>query len=57
MKSKPQSEEYQRFETLLGKVLSVSKAELDARLEAQKREKRASKASASRAAGDPSRDH
>jgi hypothetical protein len=37
MKTKPQSEEYRRFETLLGKVLTVSKAELNEHLKAEKR--------------------
>ena len=40
MKPKPQSEEYKRFETLLGTVLSVPKAEILRRIEADKREKR-----------------
>jgi hypothetical protein len=53
MKSKPQSEEYQRFETLLGQVLKVSKAELNERLETEKREKRTPKR-ASRASDDAS---
>ncbi len=39
MKAKPQSEEYARFENLLGQVLTVSKKELTERLEAEKREK------------------
>jgi hypothetical protein len=39
MKPKPQSEEYARFENLLGRVLTVSKKELNERLEAEKREK------------------
>lgn len=47
-KPKPQSEEYKRFETLLGVVLSVPKAEITRRIEDEKREKRTSK-SASRA--------
>lgn len=51
MKTKPQSEEYRRFESLLGQVLKVSKTELNERLEAEKREQRASNASASRASG------
>lgn len=34
VKSKPQSEEYTRFENVLGKVMRVSKAELDRRIEA-----------------------
>jgi hypothetical protein len=48
MKPKPQSEEYRRFETLLGEVLSVPKAEITRRIEEDKREKRTPK-SASRA--------
>ncbi|MGB8030676.1 MAG: hypothetical protein WCF30_13565 [Terracidiphilus sp.] len=48
MKTKPQSEEYQRFEGLLGKVLTVPKAEINRRIEEDKREKRTPK-SASRA--------
>jgi uncharacterized protein YjaG (DUF416 family) len=51
VKQKPQSEEYRRFENLLGEVLTVSKAELNRRLEAEKREKRTPK-SASRAPGE-----
>jgi hypothetical protein len=48
MKPKPQSEEYKRFETLLGDVLSVPKAEITRRIAEDKREKRTPK-SASRA--------
>jgi hypothetical protein len=54
MKAKPQSEEYTRFENLLGEVLTISKEELNRRLEAEKREKRTPKAPASRASGEPS---
>jgi len=54
MRPKPQSDEYKAFESLLGKVLSVSKSELQQRLDEEKREKQA-KASASRASGDPSK--
>jgi hypothetical protein len=43
MKPKPQSEEYQRFESLLGRVLTVSKEELNERLKESKREKRTPK--------------
>ena len=50
---KPQSEEYQRFERLLGQVLTVSKTELNRRLEEGKREKRTSK-SFSRVSDDES---
>ena len=39
-KPKPQSEEYKAFESLLGKVLSVSKAEISQRIEQEKRQKR-----------------
>jgi hypothetical protein len=53
MKSKPQSEEYARFENLLGEVLSVSKAEITRRIEEDKREKRKPK-SASPASGERS---
>ncbi len=53
MKPKPQSEEYTRFENLLGEVLTVSKEELNRRMEADKCEKRTSK-SASPASDDPS---
>lgn len=54
VKPKPQSEEYRRFENLLGEILTVSKAELNRRLEEEKREKRTPKAPASRASGEPS---
>ncbi|MGD0292945.1 MAG: hypothetical protein ABSB30_03750 [Terracidiphilus sp.] len=47
MKPKPQSAEYKAFESLLGQVLTVSKAELNRRIEEDKREKRTPK-SASR---------
>jgi hypothetical protein len=47
MKTKPQSEEYKRFETLLGDVLSVPKAEITRRIEEDRRGKRSPK-SASR---------
>jgi hypothetical protein len=53
MKAKPQSEEYTRFENLLGEVLTVSKEELNRRMQAEKREKRTPK-SASRASGERS---
>ena len=39
MKPKPQSEEYRAFENVLGKVLTVTKAELSQRLKAEKQEK------------------
>jgi hypothetical protein len=54
MKTKPQSEEYKRFETLLGDVLKVPKAEIVRRIEKDKREKRTPKTAASRASGVPS---
>jgi hypothetical protein len=47
MKSKPQTPEYKAFEDLLGKVLTVSKTELNRRIEREKSEKRTPK-SASR---------
>jgi hypothetical protein len=53
MKTKPRSEEYKRFETLLGAVLSVPKAEITRRIEEDKREKRTPR-SASRAVDAPS---
>lgn len=52
---KPQSEEYQRFENLLGRVLSVSKEELNRRLKENPPQKRVPKASASRDFGEASR--
>ncbi len=51
---KPQSEEYTAFENLLGNVLSISKMELNRRIEEEKREKRMPKTVASRASDDPS---
>jgi hypothetical protein len=51
MKTKPQSEEYKAFETLLGRVLRVSKTELNRRIA---EEKRKPKASASRVSVDSS---
>jgi ribose 1,5-bisphosphokinase PhnN len=54
MKAKPQSEEYRRFEALLGQVLTVSKEELNRRLEAENREKRTPKRRASRASAEAS---
>jgi len=53
MSSKPQSEEYRRFEGLLGKVLSVSKEDLKRQMQADKKEKRPAKA-ASHASGERS---
>jgi hypothetical protein len=52
MKAKPQSDEYKAFESLLGKVLTVSKAELQTRLDEEKREKQTK--AASHASGAPS---
>lgn len=53
MNQKPQSEEYRAFEALLGDVLSVSKEELNRRIEQENNEKRipksASRVSVSRA--------
>ncbi len=43
MKTKPTSPEYKAFENLLGKVLTVSKTELDRRIAEDKHEKRTSK--------------
>jgi hypothetical protein len=40
MKPKPQSAEYKAFENLLGKVLTVSKAEINRRIQQEKSEKR-----------------
>jgi len=54
MKTKPQSEEYAKFENLLGTVLTVSKVELDRRMEEKKREKRTPKSRASHASDDSS---
>jgi hypothetical protein len=45
VKRKPQSEEYTRFENLLGDVLSVSKEEITRRIEEDKREKKKPKSS------------
>jgi hypothetical protein len=42
MKTKPQSEEYRSFENLLGKVITVTKSELNQRLESEKQAKAAS---------------
>ncbi len=54
MKDKPPSPEYKAFENLLGRVLTVSKAELNRRIEQEKREKRTPK-SAFRVLEDPSK--
>ena len=37
MKPKPQSEEYRAFENVLGRVLTVTKAELNQRLSQEKK--------------------
>jgi hypothetical protein len=47
MKSKPTSPEYKAFENVLGKVLSVSKTELNRRMEESKKIKRGIKSPAS----------
>jgi hypothetical protein len=54
IKAKPQSVEYKAFENLLGQVLTVSKAELNKRIEEDKREKGTPK-SASPASVAPTR--
>ena len=41
MKPKPQSDEYRAFENVLGKVMTVTKSELDQRLKTEKQEKSA----------------
>lgn len=43
MQSKPHSEEYRKFANLLGRVLSVSKADLNRQMEKDKQEKRIAK--------------
>jgi len=53
MTAKPQSDEYKAFESLLGKVLSVSKSEVQERIKEAEREK--PKSSASPASGVPSK--
>jgi hypothetical protein len=53
MKTKPQSPEYKAFENLLGQVLTVPKAEINRRIEEDKREKRTPK-SACRVSGESS---
>ena len=42
MKPKPQSDEYRAFENVLGKVLTVTKSELNDRLKSEKQEKKVS---------------
>ncbi len=51
-KPKPESDEYKAFENLLSSVLTVSKAELNKRIEAEKRKP---KAPASHASAFPSK--
>jgi len=55
MITKPSSPEYKAFENMLGTVLSVSKTELNRRIEQEKREKRTPKGRAFRAAAVPSK--
>jgi hypothetical protein len=55
MNSKPQSPEYEAFENLLGRVLSVSKTELSRRIEQEKAEKRSPKVPASRVVAVPTK--
>ena len=54
MKTKPQSAEYKAFENLLGKVLTVPKAEINRRIEEDRRDKRTPK-SASRVSAVPTK--
>jgi hypothetical protein len=54
MKPKPQSVEYKAFENMLGTVLTVSKTELNRRIQQNKSEKRTPKA-ASRASDTPAK--
>jgi hypothetical protein len=54
MNQKPQSAEYKAFESLLGQVLTVSKTELNKRIEQEKSEKRTPK-SASRVSVSPAK--
>jgi hypothetical protein len=56
MKTKPQSEEYRRFESLLGRVLSVSKEDLKAQMATDKKEKRISKSASRASDAESSRD-
>jgi hypothetical protein len=56
MKTKPDTPEYKAFENLLGQVLTVSKTELNRRIEQEKSEKRTPK-SASRVSGDQTKTH
>jgi hypothetical protein len=55
IKVKPQSPEYKAFENLLGSVLSVSKTELNKRIEQEKNGKRTPKGPASRVSDAPSK--
>jgi hypothetical protein len=54
MKQEPTSAEYKAFENLLGKVLAVPKADIDRRIEEDRREKRTPK-SASRVSAVPAK--
>jgi hypothetical protein len=54
MKAKPHSEEYTRFENLLGEVLTVSKAELNRRMEEEKKKPKAPASRASDERSNPS---
>jgi hypothetical protein len=55
MKTKPTSPEYKAFENLLGRVLSVPKAEITRRIEEDKRRKRETKSPAFRVPADQSK--
>ena len=55
MKAKPTSPEYKAFENLLGRVLTVSKTELNRRIEEDKRAKREIKSPASLVSDVPSK--
>ena len=55
MNQKPQSAEYKAFENLLGSVLTVSKVELNRRIEQEKSERRTAKAPASRVSAAPAK--
>jgi hypothetical protein len=55
MNQKPQSAEYKAFESLLGQVLSVSKAEINRRIAEEKSEKRTPRGHASRVSAAPAK--
>ncbi|MFZ1085031.1 MAG: hypothetical protein WAN35_08705 [Terracidiphilus sp.] len=55
MNQKPQSAEYKAFENLLGKVLTVSKTELNRRIAEEKAEKRTPRGRASRVSAAPTK--